>query len=47
MIPPKLAYGEQGLGDMVPPNATLIFKIKVLKVVNNWRKAALDPFGQE
>mgnify|MGYP002634706069 CR=1 FL=1 len=47
MIPPQLAYGQNGLGDMVPPNATLIFKIKALKVVSNRRTAAVDPFGQE
>jgi len=29
-IPPYLAYGEDGAGDMIPPNAVLSFRITVL-----------------
>ena len=29
-LPPSLAYGEQGAGDAVPPNAELIFYVEVL-----------------
>lgn len=29
-IPPKLAYGAQGHGSKVPPNATLIYEINLL-----------------
>mmetsp|Transcript_94747 Transcript_94747/g.149889 ORF Transcript_94747/g.149889 Transcript_94747/m.149889 type:complete len:147 (-) Transcript_94747:145-585(-) len=31
-IPSKLGYGEQGAGDDIPPNAALIFQMKINKV---------------
>lgn len=36
IVPPELAYGDHGTGDVIPPKATLTFLVRLVQINDDW-----------
>ena len=36
IVPPHLAYGDHGTGDIIPGGATLIFDVRLVQMNDDW-----------